>query len=255
VYGTDRATARASDWCDVVAPAWGEIVRFNKCLGAFALLLALAASPAHASVIWTEINAGDLLSTAEITCCAGAVTEIDGHLSFDINTLLWDVDLYAIKINSPTIFSARTVAGSSNAADPVLFLFGADGRGVYMNDDTTNIDLQSTLPAGHVSGPLASGVYYLAIAWGFSDPQSASGSIFPVYESSLDPTGIYGATGTGGGDPLSGWLPSGPSNFDVPSDYRILLTAALVAPEPGTLALLALGIVVVAARVRPARSA
>ncbi len=208
----------------------GGIVRFHKCLGAVALLFALAVTPARADVV------------------------VNGHLDFDINTLLWQVDSYVISISSPTTFSAETIGGPSNVDDPVLFLFGGDFRGVYMNDDTTNVDLQSTLPAAHPLGPVSPGIYHLFIGWSFTDPQSASGSIFPVYESSLDTSGVYGPTGSGGGDPLAGFLPGGPTNFDLPADYVIRLVgvggiSAGLVPEPGTLALFALGFVI-AARVR-----
>jgi hypothetical protein len=207
-------------------------VRFIKCLGAFALLCALAVSPARADIV------------------------VLGHLDFDLDTLLWEVDQYTLNITDPAAFSATTIGGPANVADPVLFLFAADDRGVYMNDDTSIADLQSTLPAAHPLGPITPGIYHLAIAWAFTDPQSASGSIFPVYESFLDTTGVYGPTGSGGADPLSGFLPGGPPNFDVPADYAIRLVGAVnITPEPGTLALLALAFGAVAACRRRERTA
>lgn len=223
--------ARRSDWGDIASPTMGGIVRFKKCLGAVALLFVLAVSPARADII------------------------VLGHLDFDLDTLLWEVDQYTISITDPTAFFAKTIGGPSNVADPVMFLFGADNRGVYMNDDTSIADLQSTLPAGHPLGPIAPGIYHLAIGWAFTDPQSASGSIFPVYESSLDTTGVYGPTGSGGADPLTGFLPGGPPDFDLPADYAIRLAGAVnITPEPGTLALFALGFLIVAARVRLGRA-
>jgi hypothetical protein len=84
-------------------------------------------------------------------------------------------------------------------------------------------------------------VYYLGIAWGFTDPQSLLGSIFPVYEQGLSTDGVYGPTGTGGGNALAAWLPGGPIDFDAGADYQIVLTGAFSAdvPEPGSLSLLA----------------
>lgn len=230
----------------------GGIVRFSAKLGAFALAAAFAVVPARASVIWNEINAGELPGTAEVTVGTGALSQIRGHLDFDLNTARWQIDLYQITILDPAAFSARTQLGATNLADPVLFLFGLDGRGIFMNDDTSAVDLQSTLPAGHPNGPLAAGLYYLAIAWAFSDPLSASGSIFPLIEQLLAPTGVYGPLGSGGADPLAAWVSGGPPNFDLNADYAILLTGA--APgriaEPATLALLALGVMIGALRRR-----
>ena len=216
--------------------------------GAIALGLALASTPAQAFPFFEGTDAGDLPATAEITTGTGPLDLIAGHLDFDLNTLLWDIDLFAIQIVDPLVFSARTEGGDPDifVSDPVLFLFGFNGRGIYMNDDTSLApvpNLQSTLPAGASNGPMSAGLYYLAIAWAASDPMSVAGSIFPLYEflSTLPTDGVYGPTGAGGGSPLASWVPAGPTNFDVGADYRILLTGTtFLVPEPGTWALFAL---------------
>lgn len=214
-------------------------------VGAIAFASTVSIAPAHA-IPWVENNAGELLATAEITTGTAPLTSISGQLDFDLDTLLWDIDLYQIKIANPSTFSAQTVPGDPNVvvSDPVLFLFGFDGLGVYMNDDISLSpvpNLQSLLPAGHPSGPPSMGLYYLGIAWGFSDPLSALGSIFPVYESNLPTDGVYGPTGSGGAAPLESWIPSGPVNFDVGMSYTIqLIGAAFAVPEPNSFALLAL---------------
>lgn len=206
---------------------------------------ALLSAPAGAR-IWVEKNAGDLPSTAE-GVGGGLVDEIDGHLDYDINTNLWDIDLFRIRIDSPGAFSAHTALGTNVASfitDPVLFLFGVNGHGIYMNDDTSSANLQSTLPLSSPLGPLMPGFYFLGIAWSFTDPQSTGGSIFPLYEAiaSLPFDGVYGSTGAGGLGALSSWLPAGPSNFDLGANYRILLTGAAGVPEPGTLALVGIAL-------------
>jgi hypothetical protein len=141
----------------------------------------------------------------------------------------------------------------------VLFLFGSDGRGVYVNDDIdlTTPDIQARLPAGHALGPLVPDLYYLGIGWAFTDPLSDLGPIFPLYELNLATDGVYGPTGSGGANPLASWIPGGPPNFDLGGDYRILLTGAAVAllvPEPGSLALLGIAGLAAIARRRRNRS-
>lgn len=218
-------------------------------LGTLALVAAFVALPAQGSLIWNEINAGPLPTTAEVTFGSGALTQINGHLDFDLDTQLWGVDLYAISIVHPTQFSARTEAGAAKMDDPALYLFNASGRGVYMNNDTTAANFQATLPTGSAFGPVTAGLYYLAIAWGFSDALSFD-SIFDLNQF-VNTTGVYGPSGPGGGSALAGWNPAGPANFDVPAAYTIDFTGAAAAvPEPGTLALLVAAIVGIRTRRR-----
>jgi hypothetical protein len=212
-------------------------VRLLRKLGAFALFTLFAALPAHASFVWNEIGAGSLPASAEETVGSGELTQINGQLVYDGDAAAWAVDLYQIKVVNPAAFSARTiVVDGTNMSDPALYLFDAAGSGVYMNNDNGLIDFQATLPAGNPFGPVSSGRYYLAIAWGFSDALSFD-SIFSL-DQFLDPTGVYGPTGPGGAAPLAAWNPAGPGNFDLPSAYTINFTSAAAAPEPGTLALL-----------------
>ncbi|HEX5863530.1 MAG TPA: hypothetical protein VF014_04625, partial [Casimicrobiaceae bacterium] len=72
-------------------------MRMLKSLGALALLAVFVSSPARAFV-WNEVNAGQLPATAEVIFGGGPLTQINGHLDFDIDTLTWDVDLFAIQI-------------------------------------------------------------------------------------------------------------------------------------------------------------
>lgn len=208
-------------------------------VGTLALFTVLVAVPAAASPVWNEINAGQLPVTAEITTGTGPLSQIKGNLDFDLNSLIWDVDLYEINIVDAATFSASTEASGANMDDPALYLFDLSGLGVYMNNDNTTADFQSTLPAAHSFGPVSPGLYYLAIAWGFSDPQDATGNSIFSLDQFLDTTGVYGPTGPGGGGALGSWTAAGPVNFDLPSNYTINLTGARAAiPEPATLALL-----------------
>ncbi|MEP7182721.1 MAG: PEP-CTERM sorting domain-containing protein [Betaproteobacteria bacterium] len=204
--------------------------------GALTLLAALFAGPAQASFIWNEIGAGQLPGTAEITAGSGFLSQINGHLNYDGNTSLWGVDLYAIRIVDGATFTASTAAGSANMDDPALYLFDSSGMGLYMNNDSSLTDFNATLPTGSAFGPVSAGLYYLGIAWGFSDALSFD-SIFSL-DQFLDTTGVYGPTGPGGAVALASWNAAGPVNFDLPSDYTINLRGAVGAiPEPGTLAL------------------
>ncbi|MUL35020.1 filamentous hemagglutinin N-terminal domain-containing protein [Gloeocapsopsis dulcis] len=110
-----------------------------------------------------------------------------------------DVDFYKIYLNGNQTFSATTV-GNTNV-DTRLFLFDANGRGVYFNDDASDNTYQSTLPAGHPLTPAIAGEYHLAITSWANDPLSNDGKIF----GSGSFTDILGSTGSGGALPLSDW--------------------------------------------------
>lgn len=227
-------------------------MKLRNLVGVVALGALLASVPASAT--WIEVNAGQLTGSADVTTGSGSLNAIEGRLDYDLDTSTWDIDLYRISITNPLGFSAQTtlVNPGSFMADPVLFLFSADGFGIFLNDDESNSSLQSLLSGG-LFGPTLPGIYYLGIAWSFSDPLSDLGSIFPLYELGLATDGVYGPSGTGGAGPLTSWLPGGPSNFDLGSNYRILLTgasAAAVVPEPGTALLLAVGALALFARRR-----
>ena len=71
--------------------------------------------------------------------------------------------------------------------DTQLFLFDADGLGVYANDDSAATS-QSTLPAGHPLTPAAPGEYLLGVSPYDRDPQSDAGAIF------TNVRGVLGAT-------------------------------------------------------------
>ncbi len=154
-------------------------------------------------------NAGQTLDTAQNATGAagGFVSTIVGSL-IDAN----DVDLYQIFLGGGQTFSASTVGGAS--FDTQLFLFDAEGRGVYANDDASST-LQSTLPAGSAFTPTNPGIYYLGISSFNNDPVSANGTIFLG-----SPTEVTPANGPGANNPLSGWNGFGGSF----GDYIISLT-------------------------------
>ena len=171
------------------------------------------------SVAPESSDAGQSLSTSQdLTSQNGRlVTGIRGTLSDDN-----DVDLYQISLPGNQTFSATTANRSTNV-DTRLFLFKANGRGVYFNDDDENDNaFRSTLPAEHPLTPQAAGNYYLAITSYANDPLSEDGIIF----GSGSFTDVLGPTGKGGSQPLSGWNNDGRDS----GSYFISITDSSTTP-------------------------
>lgn len=205
---------------------------------------------AAASVItWNEINAGDLVTTAEIVGGTGGaeVGGITGSLTSlaPINsTPRYQVDLFKIFISNASAFSASTMS----LADTALFLFDDQGRGVYMNDDEPNgFSLLAFLPASDPASPTQSGYYYLGIALGGYLPYDAMDLALFL---AGDFTDVLAGDSNAG--PLAYWGASYDSFEEPPYSYEIGLTGVLTSaqvtqvPEPGSLALLLLGALAIA---------
>ena len=155
-------------------------------------------------------DAGNLPGTAQDPGGVGPLTSIAGTAGGG------DEDMYKICITNPSAFSATTQAMAN--FDTQLFLFDSTGRGVYSNDDTSGIDFQSTLPAGHPLSPVAVGIYFLAIDDWDDEAQNAGGLIF-----GNGFTTINGPTGLGGANPITSW---DGITLDFFGSYTIVLTGA-----------------------------
>jgi hypothetical protein len=116
-------------------------------------------------------------------------------------------------------------------ADPVLYLFDSTGAAILMNDDADGS--QSTL-SGLLAG-LSSGFYFLGISFAGVEPTDGTDPLFDVFGDGS----VLSANALGGwqGEPLT-------PNIDIPGWYAIDLVGV---PEPGSLVLLALGLLGAAA--------
>ena len=159
-------------------------------------------------------DAGELPSTAQ-DLGSGAVSAIFGTFSGG-----GDVDMYRVCLSDGPSFFASTVGATT--LDTQIFLFDANGRGVYSNDDASVGVRGSRLPSGHRFSPSGPGEYYLALSSFNNDPQSDAGEIFPdLFSSSLYPDGVVDAAGVGGAEPIVSWM--GPTRGP-PGLYRINVT-------------------------------
>jgi hypothetical protein len=185
------------------------------------ILLGLAPS---AFAVSESGDAGDLPATAQ-DVGSGAVTSILG--SFGTGG---DADVYRMCLTDGASFSASTVAAPPR--DTQLFLFDADGIGVYSNDDTGLVVHVSRLPANHRFSPSSGGEYYLAVSAFNNDPWSDGGEIFPdAFTPSLYPDGVLDASGPGAPEPVSSWT-GAPRGASGPYSINLTGTTACDSTPP-----------------------
>lgn len=215
--------------------------------GMMALALAAFTSSAAYGGIWTEaVDAPAGIPARQDTLGVGSLDQIDGHLDDDTD----HVDTYSIIITDFQAFSASTVGGTT--IDTRLFLSDENGNMLLGNDDApaavggtlrSYISDPSTYPA--VVDPSANGIalqnetkYLLSITYYDNSPLDAAGG--DVINVGADFDALHGPIGGA----FNSW--ENPGTFSgVDADYSIFLTGATycAVPEPGTAALLAIGVV------------
>ena len=229
-------------------------------IGAAALGLAFAGA-ASAQTFTETGDAGQTVATAQSTGSGSSpLTSISGSLDST-----YDADLFRIYISNPSTFSATTLNAATDASlDTELFLLTATGAGIAANnDDQSGFYLDSTLPAGNaLYANLSAGYYLLGISNSGNEPvNSANQLIFG--NPPADTTSVRG--------PATGLNPTTMVDFngnvddptdDGPGSYRIDLTgvtqgqaAVSAAPEPGTWALMLLGMGLCGRAIRRRRAA
>ena len=228
----------------------------------FVLPLAIAtaclpfAGNVHAATYAEVGDAGDTLATAQqiLGTTGTALSSISGAIT--LTNAISDGDMYEIYIPNPTAFAASNTAfvSGANNFDSQIFIFSATGLGLAANDDSPNGGSQSSIPAGSFSG--AAGNYYILVDGSGRYAASSTGVIFPNYTDGVtDPTGVYGPTGPGGGNVLSGYT----GNSNEAGSYVLALTGAQFVtapvPEPTTFAFILAGAAGLAFALRARRAA
>ncbi|MBS0658042.1 MAG: hypothetical protein JSR82_07335 [Verrucomicrobia bacterium] len=208
-----------------------------------ALALGLLAAPARGQLFVENPDAGATLSAASNTgASTGApLSAVAGTLS-----TVGDADLFLVRIFDPAAFSVSTV-NVFTFVDTQLFVLTLAGEPVVLNDDAAGgLTLQSTIPAGSLSG-LSAGLYYVGVSLSGNDPVSGAGQT--LFADGLS-TGLRGPNPSLAGS-FGGFLDSGLGGNA--GTYLFTLTGAQTGflppiPEPSVLALGAGGLLALLAR-------
>ena len=136
--------------------------------GVVSALLCVALHSTVQAEIWSELgDAGDSLITANKTTGMGTLDAILGTLPYDDNGTIEvisddgddPVDLFAIYIDDPSLFSATTANGT-DLRDSWLYLFDKQGKGVVAAATSVGGDFHATIGTGSVSDAAAGSVLF-----------------------------------------------------------------------------------------------
>lgn len=229
----------------------GGSLRFGWTAGLAMIATTAAISAAFAGAgsgpCWCEDMHGEAGAlpgpSAQVTQGSGPLTCIIGRIKsvavFDDGAGVPDLeDMYLIRIDEPTIFSARTITafgdevprGATVVFDTQLWLFETCGDGLLANDDDPCAREHGFSFMGNFSNDgtgiviTKPGLYYIALSRAGDDPLSQGGPIFDQQT----PIEVSGPDGPGGGEPIVAWTGKPPEN---PEDlwYRIELTGCTFA--------------------------
>lgn len=184
--------------------------------------------------VWVEQGDAPELLPGQLTIGLGSLDAIQGSIGVSN-----DADLYCIRVVNYTIFRATTNNGLGSLVDTQLFLFDSAGMGVTHNDDDPiGGTLRSTLTAQFLT---SNGIYYLGISAYNRDPQGPNGLIWLNSPFNVE----RAPDGPGAPGPLVSWTGTGGTGT-----YEISLTGCefCEVPEPGTIAVIGLGLAALAAR-------
>lgn len=200
-------------------------------------LFALAAAGAQAQT-YTKVGTSQdyLPATAQLTGTGTLTTILGSFTTTSTASTASNPDLFKIYINGTSPFSATTVNFDTTVYDTQLFLFDANGAGVYSNDDASDFTKGALL---NPSVPVTPGFYFLGVSAYGAIPRSGTGVAGDIFPNTFDDTtGDVGFTGLktpfpGNTSPLTNWSLSG---ADVETGfYSISLTGVSAAvPEAST---------------------
>jgi hypothetical protein len=188
------------------------------------------ASSAQAASFTQLGDTGQTLDTAQVISPGGdSLDLISGRISSNTTVGLFKIFLTGGQTFSATTVSAKTLIDlpqdlllgipTDILADPQLFLFDSNGKGIYGNDDSFG-SIQATLPSGGFA-PTASGFYFLAIASSGLTPVGAADNLFGA----ANPAGLFTPISN---LPLVGFTGQGSTI----GTYDIFITGATAVPEP-----------------------
>lgn len=199
-------------------------------------LFALAAAGAQAQT-YTKVGTGQdyLPATAQLTGTGALTTIVGSFTTTSLASTASNPDLFRIYINGTTPFSATTVNFDTTVFDTQLFLFDANGLGVYSNDDASDFTKGALL---NPSVPVTPGFYFLGVSAYGAIPRNGTGAAYDIFPNTFDDTtGDLSFTSLNtpfpGAGPLTNWSLSG---ADVETgSYTINLTGVSAAvPEAST---------------------
>ena len=180
--------------------------------------------PATAQIV--TVNSVQGIAGVTFTAISGSTTPTNG---------LYDSDMYEFTVAVPGTytFSTNNFSPGKNNFDTQLALFNSTGVGIVADDDLPSGGELSTI----VMSLTSVGNYYLLLSGSGRYPVDSTGAlIFPNFtDGKTDPTVQTPAKST---LPITAYT----GNTNEGGAYNITVTVSAIVPEPGTYALVLVGI-------------